>query len=312
VTLAEAVPAPDASSPDPTDSHIRARRTNFTLADLPLHWIPDDPQTTHTINVLHLFLPPGERWFCDVYREALPLVTDEKLRQDIKGFMGQEAVHARAHDLGVKHLEAHGIDVSRFMAQAEWAREHLGGPRPFGLRLGRRLGRHWLNRRLALIAAIEHFTSILGTWVVEDSSALDDAGADPEILDMLRWHGAEEVEHRSVAFDTFQAASGSYLLRVTTMLTIATALTLGWTVAAVRLLRADPTTHARFQPREFRRAVRQGRLPSLVAIHRSVPRYLRRDHHPSREPGSREIAIAYLANSPGVRRSNAGATVPQK
>ncbi len=59
---------------------------------------------THTMNVLHIMLPPGERWFCDVYREALPLITDDKLRDDVKGFIGQEATHARAHDVARDYL----------------------------------------------------------------------------------------------------------------------------------------------------------------------------------------------------------------
>jgi uncharacterized protein len=70
---------------------IRPRRVRFDWKATPLHWIPDDPGTTHFINVLHLLLPAGEKWFVDVYREALPLVTDERLREEVKGFMGQEA-----------------------------------------------------------------------------------------------------------------------------------------------------------------------------------------------------------------------------
>jgi uncharacterized protein len=32
----------------------------------------------------------------------------------------------------------------------------------------------------------------------------DAIGTDPVMLDMLRWHGAEEVEHKAVAFDTMK------------------------------------------------------------------------------------------------------------
>ena len=45
-------------------------------------------------------------------------------------------------------------------------------------------------------------------------------GSDPVMLDLLRWHGAEEVEHRSVAFELFQHVSGSYVRRVETMVPI--------------------------------------------------------------------------------------------
>jgi predicted metal-dependent hydrolase len=33
-------------------------------------------------------------------------------------------------------------------------------------------------------------------------------------LGMLSWHAAEEVEHKSVAFDVFQAIHGGYLMRI--------------------------------------------------------------------------------------------------
>lgn len=45
---------------------------SFSWEDTPLHWGPGDPFTTHTINVLHLLLPAGERWFVHVYKQALP------------------------------------------------------------------------------------------------------------------------------------------------------------------------------------------------------------------------------------------------
>jgi hypothetical protein len=294
---------PDGSAAGATLTAIRPRRPRFDLSDTPTQWVPGDPQTTQTINVLHLLLPPGERWFCDVYREALPLITDERLRADVKGFMGQEAVHARAHDGGLAYMAARGIDTSTYEARAEWLRTHVGGPRPFGLRLGPRLGRAWLNRRLAAIAAIEHYTSILGTWIVENSAGLDRAGADPQMMDLLRWHGAEEVEHRHVAFDAYQDLSGSYVTRVVAMLGVTAVMLVLWIVGSAGLVAADPTTDARFRPREFRRAVKQGRLPSLTMVIRSLPRYLARNHHPSNEPGSRELALAYLAGSPGVASS---------
>jgi predicted metal-dependent hydrolase len=200
-----------------TDVPIRPRRPRFDLSDTPLHWIPDDPVATHMMNVLHIMLPPGERWFCDVYREALPLIDDDKLREDVKGFIGQEATHARAHEVGRAYLAGYGIDTERTMRQAEWMRTNLGGPSPFGRTVPRPLRRTWLVARLATIAAIEHFTAVLGEWILTESHQLDTDGADPHMLDLMRWHGAEEVEHRSVAFDVYQYFSGNYLRRLVSM-----------------------------------------------------------------------------------------------
>jgi predicted metal-dependent hydrolase len=41
--------------------------------------------------VLHLLLPAGESWFIDVFTQALPMIKDDKLREEVLGFIGQEA-----------------------------------------------------------------------------------------------------------------------------------------------------------------------------------------------------------------------------
>jgi hypothetical protein len=277
---------------------IKARRTRFDLSTTPLHWVPGDPQSTHLMDVLHIVLPPGERWFCDVFREALPHITDERLREDVKGFMGQEATHARAHELGRDHLGAHGIDTGRAMDQAEWLRKRLGGKAPLGLTLPMPLARWWLVTRLSSIAAIEHFTAVLGYWIL-DSGTLDTVGADPQMMDLLRWHGAEEVEHRAVAFDVFEHISGSYPRRVVSMLLVALALNLAFLIGGIRLMSADPTTDQGFSLRRWSRSAQEGRIPPPSFIWKALPRYLRRDYHPS-QVGSSAAAIAYLMSSPGV------------
>jgi predicted metal-dependent hydrolase len=286
---------------------IRPRRVRFDWEGTPLHWVPGDPQTTHTVNVLHLLLPAGERWFVDVYRQALPLVTDDRLRDDMKGFMGQEAVHSRAHTLVLDHLAAQGIDTTPFTERVDWMFAHLlgdveiaGRPAPAWLR------RAWLRQRLAIIAAIEHFTAVLGMWVL-DSPGLDEAGADPVMLDLVRWHGAEEVEHRSVAFDVFEHLAGGYLRRVETMLVSSLAMTYLWVRGTRFFMANDPSHPSRATWRGVFRAGRQGRLPTVAMIARSIPRYLRPSHHPSHE-GSTEAALAYLAASPAASRATADTT----
>lgn len=79
-------------------TELKARKVSFAWEKTPLHWVPGDPFSTHTMNVLHLLLPAGERWFIHVYRQVLPYIHDEQLRRDVIGFIGQEAVHSQAHD----------------------------------------------------------------------------------------------------------------------------------------------------------------------------------------------------------------------
>lgn len=132
----------------------KARRVSFTWDRTPLHWVPGDPFTTHTINVLHLLLPAGERWFVHVYRRVLPYIHDEQLREDVIGFIGQEAMHSQAHDDVLPHLKELGRDPTPYTAQVDWLFEKLLGDRtlPPG-----RARTWWLMERVATIAAVEHW-----------------------------------------------------------------------------------------------------------------------------------------------------------
>ncbi|WKK27208.1 metal-dependent hydrolase [Streptomyces olivoreticuli] len=287
---------------------IAPRRVAFDWDDTPLHWIPDEPTATHVINVLHLLLPAGERWFVKVFKEALPLVRDETLLKDVKGFMGQEATHSVQHAYVLGHLARQGLDTGPYTRHVDFLFDALLGDRPpLGLPVS---DLEWLRFRLSLIAAIEQFTAVLGNWVLQ-AEGLDRADPDPVMLDLLRWHGAEEVEHRSVAFDMYEhcggAEAGRYARRVLGMAFTAPMLFHLWGWGATYLLRHDPQLagRLRYSLREHNKAVAKGLLPSWRELGSAVPRYLRRSYHPSQE-GSLRRAIEYLATSPAAR-SAAGA-----
>ncbi|MDT0435164.1 MULTISPECIES: metal-dependent hydrolase [Streptomyces] len=282
---------------------LAARKVSFSWEGTPLHWVPGDPFSTHTINVLHLLLPAGERWFVHVYRQVLPHIRDERLRADVIGFIGQEAMHSQAHDEVLPHLREQGLDPTPYTAQVDWLFEKLLGDRT--LPPGR--ARHWwLMERVAIIAAIEHYTAFLGNWVL-NADELDRRGADPTMLDLLRWHGAEEVEHRSVAFELFLHVDGGYRRRVRTWATAFGALLFLWQRGTRFFMANDPTlVDARASFKEFYLRGRRGTLPATGEIVKSVPRYLSRAYHPSQE-GSTAQALAYLASSPAARAADQAA-----
>ncbi len=280
-------------------TRLKARRTRFDLSTTPNEWIAGDLQATHTIDSLHVALPPGERWFCDVFRDALPLITDDQLREDVRGFIGQEATHAKAHDLGLEHLARHGIDLRAEVAWVDRARARV---RARVKRLPVWLRRRILRNELAAIATIEHYTAVLGTWIV----GADLPAGDPAMLDLLRWHGAEEVEHRAVAFDLYQHLDGGYLRRAVHGVVASLGILLGLLAISARIMALDPATRRNLRFGAYRRAVRAGRFPALGGVVGSLRAYLRRDYHPS-QYGCPEAAQAYLATSPGVAaRAGAG------
>lgn len=285
---------------------LQPRNVKFDWRHTPQPWLPDDPFTAHFINVLHLLLPEGELWFCRLYNQALPDIADESLRADVKGFVRQEAIHSRSHQVVLdQYFANNGIVTAPFTQRVRWLFTEVLGDQPFGIAPGWQwLARAWLTFRLGLIAAIEHFTCVIGRWILE-CRGLDEAGADPVMMDLLRWHGAEEVEHRNVAHDLFEARGGGYFYRVGLMLLTGPVLILLWWLGTHFFLRQQVPANARWRFwREWRRAARQDRLPTFSFLLASVWRYLRPGYHPQDEADT-ETALDYLQRSPAALRATA-------
>ena len=103
---------------EPAKVALHPRNVKFDWSKLPLVWIPGEVFASHYVNVLHLLLPEGERWFVKVFSEILPLIEDDQLREDVIGFIGQEGVHAAAHQEVQDYFTDNGLDVRPFAAGA--------------------------------------------------------------------------------------------------------------------------------------------------------------------------------------------------
>ncbi len=277
---------------------ITPRRPHFDFSGTLGHWIADDPLATQMLNIMQPITPAPERWFCQAIREALPLIHDERLRDAAQAFIKQEGAHSHAHTLGQRHLEELGVDVSAYEALLDWVFGRMLGPDPLGRKLdNRRACVAWLKARLAMVAAAEHLTGVLGDWVL-NARGLDEAPADREMLRLYRWHGAEEVEHREVCDAVFRHLSGNVPLRTAAALFVFPLFAgLAW-VGVQRLVAADPNVpYGRLRVRDYLRAARQGRVPGPGFMARRALRYFAPNHSPLHE-GSTEQALAYLANAP--------------
>ncbi len=286
-----------------TPHALTPRKVEFDWSQTPLEWIPGQPFASHFINEVNLILPAGEFWFCRLYNQALPLVTDPKLRQDVQDFIRQEAMHARAHGSATKeYLQAHGIATERNTRLMEWLFDVALADAPMGRKVPKPLQRKWLVFRLGLIAAIEHMTCVLGMYVL-DNQNWEEAGADAVLLDLIRWHGAEEVEHRCVAFDLYKHLGGGYLSRYYLALIAFPAIFGIWADGAADIMRQDPRFSDKkpslFRPwiwREWVRVARKGHLPNPFWLFLKELPYLSPFYHPLQE-GSTEQALAYLETS---------------
>ncbi|MDX5297721.1 MAG: metal-dependent hydrolase, partial [Gammaproteobacteria bacterium] len=227
--------------------------------------------------------------------KALPLITDDKLRADVQAFIRQEAMHARAHEQATEHyLKAHGIDPDDYTRRVEYLfNEGPLADAPFGIRIPERFERDWLVFRLGFVACIEHSTCVLGNYVL-DNQVWEDQG-DPTVLDMLRWHGAEEVEHRCVAFDVARHLGSRYLTRFLHNAVFVPGFILVWSAGAVHIMRQDKTLKPRrpslFRPwfwREWARSSERALVPSVPWLVKEMSRYLAWGYDPVREAHTRK------------------------
>ncbi|HKT63713.1 metal-dependent hydrolase [Burkholderia sp. 22313] len=283
---------------------IKARHVKFDFSDTPITWVPDDPGSTHIINTLNLLFPEGELWFCRVYNKALPHITDARLHDEAEGFLRQEAVHSRSHGGVLKHYyDRHGIDTKPFTQKLNWLFTRVLGDAPFGLKIGHT--RFWLRQQLAVIASLEHFFGYLGNWVL-NAHGLDEGRADPTMVDLLRWHGAEEVEHRTVAFDIYNHMGGNYPERCVHMAFVIVLLLYFITTGAKFMYRRDPAA-GRYPgfALAWWKGSRRGHLPSFWKVIGAALRYFKPGYTPHHE-GSTEQALAYLARSPAAQAAAHG------
>lgn len=287
-------------------SSIVPRKVKFDWARSELHWIKGDPFSSHWANEFSYLLTQGEKFFCRVFREALPLVEDAKLRADVEAFIKQEAVHSRAHHDSIEaYLKRLGIAGGAFERHNAGLFDRWLAQEPLGRKLPKRLERQWLIIRIGVVAAVEHYTAALGTFVLEADSWERD-GADPVVADLFRWHGAEEIEHRSVAYDLYRYLGGGWPLRTLLMAVVLPTLMERMGSGIAQLMRQDPAfsasqTHP-LRPgfrRAWSRSAARGNTPSLGWYVRHAFRFLRRGYHPEHE-ASTEQALRYIASSPGV------------
>lgn len=277
---------------------ITPRRPRFDFSATPAHWVADDPLASQMLNLMQPITPAPERWFCHAIREALPLIRDERLREAAMAFIKQEGAHSHAHTLGKRRLEELGVDVASYEALLEWVFGRALGADPFGRKLESARARlAWLKTRLAMVAATEHLTGILGDWVL-NARDLDQAPVDPEMLHLYRWHGAEEVEHREVCDAVFREVGGNLPLRAAAAAFVFPLFAaLAW-IGVQQLVANDPQLpYRRVRACDYLRAARQGRVPGPGLLLRRALRYFA-PHHSPLDEGSTEQALAYLADSP--------------
>jgi len=185
----------------PESVAITPRNREHEIAEcLGRDWFDDHPFKTAWFNAMSITFPLGEKFFIDSVRYYADRIDDPKLQEEISNFCGQEGFHRREHDRYNHELcRRRGYDLDWLEGRLE---RNIARARKFLSPL----------EQLASTAALEHITAIMAESALSPDNPMIDA-ADPVMQELWDWHAAEEMEHKSVAFDVYRAVGGTEKMR---------------------------------------------------------------------------------------------------
>jgi predicted metal-dependent hydrolase len=231
-------------------------------------WNSAQPELSHTLNAFQLALPYLEPYFIDAVKEAAALLGESPLREVAHAFCAQEANHSRQHKRYNRSLKARYPRVEQYEKdiQQSLIRSRQEDPLPW---------------RLAYTAGYETITAQLSRWMFVNSEELFH-GADGRFAAMMLWHGAEEIEHRHVAYDVLRAVTRAYTLRARGLFAALRKTERDIRPVVTYMLEVDglgSDGRSRARRRNLRVRLLRAMLPAVV-------RYLSPGYHPShdREP----------------------------
>lgn len=173
---------------------IPPRQMDFRFPEeIPRYFFANNATATLFLVMLSGFFPPGERFFVESVRRFRDRISDETLKAQISGFIGQESIHGREHERLNELLTARGIDTRMPEQTVKLALSLLEKFPP--------------SMQLACTTLMEHFTALLGEQLLTDEKFTRQF--DPEMLKLWQWHALEELEHKAVAYDVYEQIGNS-------------------------------------------------------------------------------------------------------
>lgn len=183
---------------------ITVRKMSFEFSDeMDLVFIENDPALSFVFLGSWMLLPYLEPFLMRTMRVALDEVDDEGLRADMKHFCSQEGQHYRQHAIANEKIMAQMPSAPREVLKAKLAEVEEEFRAFFQERP--------LKWCLAYAEGFEAYTASGARAQLE--LRIFDYMKDP-IRDLMLWHIMEEMEHRTVAFDAYEAVVGDYLYRL--------------------------------------------------------------------------------------------------
>lgn len=185
---------------------ITVRKAQFNPKAIRRHYFANSPIMSHLLTALSSTFPIGEQFFVHSVRNVRDKVKDEKLQAQIAAFIGQEAMHSKAHAEFNDAWRTADYNLDRFQAWLARKDQYVKNLHP--------------KIQLAITCAFEHFTALLGGYILRHPEVL--STLDDDAVKLWVWHAIEEIEHRAVAFDVYQAVYGDDKIRRMIMRSVTT------------------------------------------------------------------------------------------
>ena len=202
---------------------ITVRKLQFNPKAIRRHYFANSLVMSHMLTALSSTFPIGEQFFVHSIRNVRDKVKDEKLQAQITAFIGQEAMHSKAHAEFNDAWRSDDYHLDRFQAWLARKNEYVKNLHP--------------KIQLAITCAFEHFTALLGGYILRHPEVL--ATLDEDAVKLWVWHAIEEIEHRAVAFDVYQAVYGDDKIRRMIMRSVTTGFASLTFYSATRLFLQD-------------------------------------------------------------------------
>jgi len=156
----------------PKATGITLRKLDFNPEKISRYYFARSPLMSHFLTALSSTFPVGEQFFVHSVRNVRDQITDPVLQTQIAAFIGQEAMHSKAHTEFNQAWRKDDYQLDNFQAWLERQNKHVRNLPP--------------KVQLAITSAFEHFTALLGGYILKHPEVL--STLDEDAMKLWVWH----------------------------------------------------------------------------------------------------------------------------
>ena len=174
---------------------LTVRKMRFDIDDdMDMLFVKNDPEASCYLNAISLLLPYLEPYIIRSFKQALPLVSDNELRNNMELFIKQEAQHFQQHQRYNEVVRKHYPGVEKFEVKIKEDFDSF-------------LEHEDIKFNIGYVEGFEALTTGMSIIALDGGMC---SRAEGTAGDLFCWHFCEEVEHRTIAYDVYHNLYNGY------------------------------------------------------------------------------------------------------